>query len=193
MMLKRNYTRLFFLMAIVLIGGKSMAQNISFSKLMTYFITQDEKMILNDLKAANFIIEKEKPADAVGLFDTQRNCYKSLPGKPTTLTGFIIYKIRGQFYALSYFTLDKSDFNKKIQEINSRGFKLATEDSISAWFYQKGDTLISVEKRTIEFGGKEYIRHEIGVVISNNKTGLLSIPPPSRRRFLGNFLTSFGR
>ena len=154
---------IFFVISTIQLQG----QNISFTKVMNYFISQDPDYIKNDLKTKKYIIQKERRADTE-FFDTEIDCYKSPDGKYTSLTGVIIFKNSGKFIAVNYFTLSRADFNKKLQEIRNRGFELITEDTTSQWIYQKEDTLVTAEKRIIQVSNKDYLRYEIGIIQNPN-------------------------
>lgn len=141
------------------------AQPLSFSKIMTYFRTQDPDLIKNDLKQKKYTVLKERAADTK-YFDTEIDFLKSLDGQYMTTTGMTIMKNKGIMVALVYFTFNKSDINKRLQEIRDRGFNLITEDSITQSIYQKGDTLVTYEVKDIDVNNKNVTRYEVGVVVN---------------------------
>jgi hypothetical protein len=154
--------KFYYLIIFLAFNQTMIAQSISFDKLVTYFIYRDESKIKSDLRAQKFIIGKETKADSK-FYDTQIACFKGSPESSTSLTGVVILKNNNAVVSISYVTLNNSDFNKKKSEIRNRGFELATEDTITQWYYSKGDTIITIAKKLIDIMGKDYIRYEIGV------------------------------
>lgn len=136
---------------------------------MTYYISQDEDIIKNDLKARKFIIQKERPADTK-FFDTEIACFKSNNGQYTGVTAVVIFKVGGKMVSLGYMTLKEPDFVKKLNEVRSRGFALDIEDTTQYWIFRKDDTLVTGEKRVIDIEGKILVRYEVCVAVQKMPT-----------------------
>jgi len=148
----------------------TVAQNLSFNKVMTYYISKDEELILNDLKQKKYLIQKEQAAE-VALFDTQINCFKVSESDYSKMTGLIIFKSTGQIFALSYFTFNLTDFQNKLKEISKRGFDQTVENPTTHWIFEKKDTVIAGEKKIITLMNKEFTRYELTITAYPNSSG----------------------
>ena len=141
------------------------AQDLTFSKLMTYYVSNDEELILNDLRQKKYLIHKEQPTE-VQLFDSQINCFKPSEKDYKNMNGMVIFKKSHQMAAISYFTFNTTDFQNKLKEIYKRGFKQTIENPTSHWVFNSKDTLVTVEKRDITLNNKIFKRYEISIMKS---------------------------
>lgn len=141
---------------------------LTFDKVMTYFSTNDENYILNDLAKKDFIIQSEQPSQ-LQIFDSQIICFKKSDEELLELMGVAIFKTAGEITALSYFTFDSTDFNSKIIEINKRDFIQKIKNPSTHWAYQKGDTLVTAEKKNVTIKNKTLDRYEISIIKVENK------------------------
>lgn len=148
---------------LLLLSFISHAQDLTFSKLMTYYVSNDEELILNDLRQKKYLIQKEQPAE-VQLFDSQINCFKTSEKDYKNMNGIVIFKNSHQISAISYFTFNTTDFQNKLKEIYKRGFKQTIENPTSHWVFNSKDTLITVEKRDITLNNKNVKRYEISIM-----------------------------
>ena len=148
---------------LLLLSFMSHAQDLTFGKLMTYYVSNDEELILNDLRQKKYLIQKEQPAE-VQLFDSQINCFKTSEKDYKNMNGIVIFKNSHQISAISYFTFNTTDFQNKLKEIYKRGFKQTIENPTSHWVFNSKDTLITVEKRNITLNNKNVNRYEISIM-----------------------------
>lgn len=140
----------------------SHAQDLTFSKLMTYYVSNDEELILNDLRQKKYLIQKEQSAE-IQLFDSQINCFKLSEKDYKNMNGMVIFKNSHQISAISYFTFNTAEFQNKLKEIYKRGFKQTIENPTSHWVFNSKDTLVTVEKRDITLNNKIVKRYEISI------------------------------
>lgn len=139
----------------------AISQEIKFSTLQSYF-EGGENYIKAQLKSQNFLIEKERKSD-VSFFDTQISASKGGSTDLSLFKAISILKINGTMVSLVYVTLNNSDFNKKTNEIKQNGFLLTSENNGMQWVYEKGNMIVTVEKRVITIQGKDFLRYEIGI------------------------------
>ena len=131
---------------------------------MTYYITKDENLILNDLRQRKFLIEKEQKAE-FEYYDTQINT-SNIPQKDyLNICGVIILKSSGQISVISYYTFDPKDFQKKLSDIPNRGFIQTVENPTDHWIFWKEDTLVAIEKKVINLMNKKALRYEFSVTV----------------------------
>lgn len=151
----------------------SHAQNLTFSKIMTYYISKDEELILNDLRQKKYLIQKEQPAENK-LFDSQINCFKPSEIDYSKMTVVVIFKNSHQISAISYITFNTTELQNKLKEIYKRGFKQTVDNPSTHWIFENNDTLVTVEKRNITLNNKMVTRYEISIMnISNFSGGLI--------------------
>jgi len=143
----------------------SHAQDLTFNKLMTYYVNKNEELILKDLRQKKYLIQKEQPAE-VKLFDSQINCFKTSEKDYKNMNGIVIFKNSHQISAISYFTFNTADFQNKLKEIYKRGFKQTIDNPTSHWVFNTKDTLVTVEKRNITLNNKMVKRYEISIMKS---------------------------
>ena len=141
----------------------SHAQGLTFNKVMTYYNSGDEELILNDLRQKKFVIQKEQKSKAQ-LFDTQINCFKPSGKDYKNMYGIVIFKNANQITGISYFTFSDTDFQNKLKEIYKRGFKQTVENPTSHWIFESKDILVTVEKRDVTLSNKIVSRYEISVM-----------------------------
>ena len=141
----------------------SHAQGLTFSKVMTYYISKDEELILNDLRQKKFVIHKEQKAEAQ-LFDTQINCFKPSEKDYKNMYEIVLFKNAHHISAISYLTFNATDFQNKLQEIYKSGFKQTIENPTTHWIFENKDILVTVEKRDITLSNKIVARYEITVM-----------------------------
>lgn len=141
----------------------SFSQDVSFNKLMTYYMSQDEDLILNDLRQKKYLIQKEKVAEAF-LFDTQILCIKPAVNSPFISNGVILFKKSQNLSGISYLFFDTIQISSKIKEISFRGFKPSFENTTSHWVFEKQDTLVTIERRNVKLNNKTFQRCELSIV-----------------------------
>lgn len=141
----------------------SFSQDVTFNKLMTYYISKDEELILNDLRQKNYLIQKEQKAETF-LFDTQILCIKPAVKSPFITNGVILLKNSQHISAISYLFFDTIQIARKIKEISFRGFKPFFENTTSHWVFEKLDTLVTIEKRNVTVNKTTFHRCEISIV-----------------------------